>query len=163
MANNVSILIRISEQKLYLLDELEEVIQQYMVSTSKYGVGSEDGSFKTPIGKHCIREKIGELAPQNEVFIGRQTQGVLENLMAQNIDLPEDIITSRILWLDGMEPGVNQGGNLDTHQRYIYIHGTTEEDKIGTPASHGCIRMRNDDVIDLFDQVEEDCEVVIEE
>ena len=163
MPNNVSLLIRISEQKLYLLDELEEVIQQYTVSTSKYGIGSEDGSFKTPKGKHRISEKIGETAPRNEVFIGRQGQGVLEDLLAQKIDLPEDIITSRILWLDGLEPGVNQGGNLDTYQRYIYIHGTHEEDKIGTPVSHGCIRMRNDDVIDLFDQVDEGCEVIIEE
>ena len=163
MSNNVSLLIKISEQKLYLLDELEEVIQQYMVSTSKYGVGSEEGSFKTPAGKHRISEKIGETAPRNEVFIGRQGQGVLEDLQAQKIDLPEDIITSRILWLTGLESGINQGGNMDTHQRYIYIHGTPEEDKIGIPVSHGCIRMRNDDVIDLFDQVDAGCEVIIEE
>ncbi len=163
MPHNVSILIRISEQKLYLLDELEEVIQQYAVSTSKYGVGSEEGSYKTPKGKHCISEKIGETAPRNEVFIGRQGQGVLGDLQAQKIDLPDDIITSRILWLEGLEQGINQGDNLDTHQRYIYIHGTPEEDKIGTAVSHGCIRMCNDDVIDLFDQVDEGCEVIIEE
>jgi hypothetical protein len=163
MPHKASVLIRISEQKLYLLDELEEVIQQYLVSTSKYGVGSEESSYKTPLGKHCISDKIGETASRREVFIGREAKGVLEELLEQNIKLPEDIITSRILWLGGLESGVNRGGNIDTHQRYIYIHGTPEEDKIGIPVSHGCIRMRNDDVIDLFDQVEEGCEVIIEE
>lgn len=163
MENNISLLIRISEQALYVLDELEEVVQQYPVSTSKYGVGNKQGSFKTPLGKHSIKQKIGEQAALNEVFIGRQPIGVLADLQEQKAELPEDIITSRIMWLQGLEPGVNQGDDIDSYQRYIYIHGTSDEDKIGTEASHGCIRMRNDDVIDLFDQLDEGCEVLIEE
>lgn len=163
MPNSVSLLIRISEQTLYLLDELEEVVQKYPVSTSKYGIGNKEGSFQTPIGKHCIKEKIGDQFAINEVFIGRQPQGLLEELQAQKKKLPDDIITSRIMWLQGLEPDVNMGENIDSYQRYIYIHGTSEEDKIGSMASHGCIRMRNNDVIDLFDQLDEGCEVIIEE
>jgi len=163
MDNSISLLIRISEQMLYVLDELEEVVQRYPVSTSKFGVGNKDGSFRTPTGKHCVKQKIGEQASINEVFVGREPLGVLDELRAEQIDLPEDIITSRIMWLQGLEPGVNLGNDIDSYQRYIYIHGTSEEDKIGTAASHGCIRMRNEDVIDLFDQVETGCEVLIEE
>jgi len=163
MPNSVSLLIRISEQQLYLLDELEEVVQKYSISTSKYGAGNKEGSFQTPTGRHYIKEKIGDQAAMNEVFAGRKPLGVLEDLQAQQADLPEDIITSRIMWLQGMESGVNEGGDVDSYQRYIYIHGTSEEDKIGTAASHGCIRMCNDDVIDLFDQIETGCEVLIEE
>jgi len=163
MDNSISLLIRISEQMLYVLDELEEVVQRYPVSTSKFGVGNKDGSFRTPTGKHRVKQKIGEQASINEVFVGREPLGVLDELRAEQIDLPEDIITSRIMWLQGLEPGVNLGNDIDSYQRYIYIHGTSEEDKIGTAASHGCIRMRNEDVIDLFDQVETGCEVLIEE
>jgi lipoprotein-anchoring transpeptidase ErfK/SrfK len=163
MRNSVSLLVRISEQSLYLLDELEEVVQKYAVSTSKYGVGNKEGSFQTPTGRHIVKEKIGGQVAMNEVFVGRKPLGVLEDLQARQADLPEDIITSRIMWLEGLEPGVNKGNDIDSYQRYIYIHGTSEEDKIGTAASHGCIRMRNDDVIDLFDQIETGCEVLIEE
>lgn len=163
MDNSISLLIRISEQMLYVLDELEEVVQRYPVSTSKFGVGNREGSFQTPTGKHCVKQKIGDQAAINEVFVGREPLGVLDKLQAEQVDLPEDIITSRIMWLQGLEPGVNQGDDIDSYQRYIYIHGTSEEDKIGTAASHGCIRMYNEDVIDLFDQIETGCEVLIEE
>ena len=163
MDNSISLLIRISEQMLYVLDELEEVVQRYPVSTSKFGVGNREGSFQTPTGKHCVKQKIGDQAAINEVFVGRESLGVLDKLQAEQVDLPEDIITSRIMWLQGLEPGVNQGDDIDSYQRYIYIHGTSEEDKIGTAASHGCIRMYNEDVIDLFDQIETGCEVLIEE
>lgn len=163
MSESVSLLIRIKEQMLYVLDELEEVIQKYPVSTSKYGVGNKQGSYQTPVGRHSIKQKIGEHAALNEVFVGRETIGVLETLQAQQVDLPDDLITSRIMWLQGLEPGINKGDDIDSYQRYIYIHGTDEEDKIGTAASHGCIRMRNDDVIDLFEQLDEGCEIYIEE
>lgn len=163
MASHISLRICISEQMLYVLDELEEVVQKYAVSTSKYGIGNKQNSFQTPLGKHCLKQKIGEHAAMNEVFIGRESIGVLEELRAKYVTLPEDIITSRIMWLQGMEPGVNKGDDVDSYQRYIYIHGTDEEDKIGSPASHGCIRMRNHDVIDLFDQLDEGCDVFIEE
>lgn len=163
MTDSISLLVRVSEQMLYVLDELEEVVQTYPVSTSKYGVGNKEGSFQTPTGKHCVQQMIGGESLINEVFVGREPIGVLDELQSQQVELPEDIITTRIMWLQGLEPGVNMGSDIDSHQRYIYIHGTHEEDKIGQPASHGCIRMRNDDVIDLFDQIELGCEILIEE
>lgn len=162
MPDKLSIQISVAEQMLYLLDEGRNVVKQYPVSTSKFGTGNRVNSFKTPLGKHCIREKIGGDAPLNEVFIARQPQGTLEQLQQQGSALPEDIITSRILWLQGLEPGVNNGGDVDSYQRYIYIHGTNEEDRIGTAVSHGCVRMRNRDVVELYDLVETDCEVFIE-
>ena len=133
----------------------------YPVSTSLYGVGNLKDSYKTPLGLHCIKEKIGDDMPENEVFIGRQPQGLLDDLIANNVGLSEDIITSRILWLDGLQPGINKEGDVDTYDRYIYIHGTVDEESIGTPASHGCIRMRNRDVIDLYDRVDIGCVVKI--
>lgn len=148
---------------LYLCNEDGEVISQYPVSTSKYGTGSENGSEKTPLGLHRIKNKIGGAMPINMVFVGREPKGLLEDCIKDGIELPEDVITSRIMWLEGMEPGRNQGGYVDTYNRYIYIHGTSEEDRIGTPASIGCIRMRNADVIDLYRKVEIGTEVLIEE
>ena len=148
---------------LYLCNEDGEVISQYPVSTSKYGTGSENGSEKTPLGLHRIKNKIGGAMPINMVFIGREPKGLLEDCIKDGMELPEDVITSRIMWLEGMEPGRNQGGYVDTYNRYIYIHGTSEEDRIGTPASIGCIRMRNADVIDLYRKVEMGTEVLIEE
>ena len=158
-----SIYIKVSEQKLYLLDEEGEARREYPVSTSKYGVGNENGSEKTPLGLHRIRNKVGGSLPINMVLVGREPKGLLEDCVKQSTELPEDVITSRILWLEGMEPGKNQGGYVDTYNRYIYIHGTSEEDKIGTPASIGCIRMRNQDVIDLYRLVDIGTEVLIEE
>ena len=155
------ILIRISEQRLYLLDEKDQVLIDYPVSTSLYGSGNQKDSYKTPLGLHCIKEKIGDGCPENEVFIGRKPQGVLDDLIANNVGLSEDIITSRILWLEGLQPGVNQGGDVDTCERHIYIHGTPDEESIGYPASHGCIRMNNQHVIDLYDRVETGCAVNI--
>ena len=163
MTKATNLLVSISEQTLYVHDDRGRQVKQYPISTSKYGVGSENGSFKTPLGKHCIKEKIGEGSPVREVFVGRQPIGVLDEMIRDNKPLPEDIITSRILWLGGLEPGLNQGGNVDSYARYIYIHGTDEEDRIGTPASHGCIRMLNNDVIELYDLVEINCVVEIKE
>jgi lipoprotein-anchoring transpeptidase ErfK/SrfK len=158
-----SIRVNVGEQMLYLCNEDGEVIAQYPVSTSKYGTGSENGSEKTPLGLHRIKNKIGGAMPINMVFIGREPRGLLEDCIKDGMELPEDVITSRIMWLEGMEPGRNQGGYVDTYNRYIYIHGTSEEDRIGTPASIGCIRMRNADVIDLYRKVEIGAEVLIEE
>jgi len=157
------IIVKISQQKLYCCSEKEKILFEYPVSTSSFGIGNQNGSFKTPLGEHSIAQKIGADCALNEVFIGRVPQGVLEDLQVKGHALPEDIITSRILWLQGMEPGVNKGEGIDSYHRYIYIHGTSEEEKIGTPASHGCVRMRNQDVIDLFNQVDEGCRVLIQE
>ena len=159
----VSIRINVGEQKLYLLDEQGAAVCEYPVSTSKYGVGNENGSEKTPLGLHRIKDKIGGSMPINMVMVGREPIGLLDDCINQGRELPDDVITSRIMWLEGMEPGKNQGGYVDTYNRYIYIHGTSEEDKIGTPASIGCIRMRNQDVMDLYRKVEIGTEVLIEE
>ncbi len=158
-----SININVTQQQLRLLDEDGNLLQQYPVSTSKYGTGCENGSKKTPLGLHRIKNKLGGAMPVNEVYIGRVPHGNLEECQQRGVELPDDVIMSRILWLEGMEPGRNQGGYVDTYQRYIYIHGTNHEDSIGTPSSIGCIRMRNDDVVDLFRQVEIGSEVLIEE
>ena len=155
--------INISQQKLSLLDEAGELIHEYPVSTSKYGTGSENGSEKTPLGLHRIKNKIGGAMPMNMVLVGREPKGMLEDCIRDGVELPDDVITSRIMWLEGMEPGRNQGGYVDTYNRYIYIHGTSDEDKIGTPASIGCIRMLNKDVVELYRLVDVGTEVLIEE
>jgi len=146
-----------------LYDEDGALLHEYPVSTSKNGTGCQNGSEKTPLGLHRIADKLGGAMPVNEVFIGRIPQGSLEECIERDVDLPDDVIMSRIMWLEGMEPGRNKGGYVDTYQRYIYIHGTNHEDQIGTPTSIGCIRMRNRDVVDLFRLVEVGSEVLIEE
>ena len=158
-----SIRINVARQKLYLLDDQNKVSAEYDVSTSRYGTGNESGSEKTPLGLHRIKQKIGGAMPINMVFVGREPKGTLRDCIEQGTELPTDVITSRIMWLEGMEPGRNQGGYVDSYNRYIYIHGTSEEDAIGTPASIGCILMRNQDVIDLYRLVEVGTEVLIEE
>lgn len=131
--------------------------KKYAVSTSKFGIGNQEGSFKTPLGIHRIREKIGHGAPEGRIFLGREDTG--GNWQKQ--DDEENMILTRILRLEGLEEGVNMGGDIDSYERYIYIHGTNREDKIGTPTSHGCVCMKNRDVIDLFDQAEEGTIVII--
>jgi lipoprotein-anchoring transpeptidase ErfK/SrfK len=128
-------------------------IRRYPVSTSRFGLGSEENSHKTPIGNFRISEKIGGGMPAGTIFVGRVPLRPDDPLPAT-----EDLILSRILWLDGVEPH-----NANTHNRFIYIHGTRHEDKIGGPDSHGCIRMRNADVIELFDLVDVDTPVTIRE
>ena len=162
MTKKHHLIVNIGQQKLfhYYGDEL---LKHYPISSSAKGVGNTEGSYQTPLGLHQIKEKIGDNCEAYEVFIGRQAQGNYFELQAANKKLPDDIISSRILWLDGLEAGINQGGNVDTYQRYIYIHGTMDEDKIGQPVSHGCIRMLNKDVIELYSQLEIGCEVLIEE
>ncbi len=157
------LIVNIGKQALYCMNSQNNIVKEYPVSTSSFGIGNQNGSYKTPLGEHSIAQKIGVGCPAYEVFVGRQPLGVLETLIAQGQSLPEDIITSRILRLQGLEPGINQGEGIDSFERYIYIHGTPEEDKIGQPASHGCIRMLNADVIELFDNVNEDCRVLIQE
>ena len=155
--------INIATQTLELLDEQGELIKRYPVSTAKNGAGELEGSYCTPRGKHIIRAKIGAGQPLNSVFVRRRPTGEIytPELSAQ---YPErDWILTRILWLSGCQPGFNRLGEVDTMRRYIYIHGTAEEESIGTPISHGCVRMRNSDVMDLFDRVEAGTEVEIAE
>jgi len=151
-------------QQLYLWEPYPDgdmLIRQYPVSTAVKGAGEQNGSYCTPHGRHRIAEKIGAGAPLNAAFKSRELTGEIwtPELDAENPG--RDWILTRILWLEGLEPGKNKGGTVDTHSRYIYIHGTNEEHKIGTPASHGCIRMRNADVAELFDLVKVGTEVRI--
>ena len=153
--------VSVANQMLYLIDN-EEVIEEYPISTSVYGIGSEAGSNKTPLGKHKILNKIGDKAPLGTIFKSRINTGRKAKIYTDSTDLEEDDVTTRILRLTGLEPGKNKGPGVDSYSRYIYIHGTPEEGLIGKPASHGCIRMKNADVIKLFDQVEEGTLVMIE-
>jgi lipoprotein-anchoring transpeptidase ErfK/SrfK len=146
------------EQRLYRFDIEAEYNCSYPVSTAVNGMGNRLDSFKTPIGTHRIRQKIGGGESRGMIFEAREPLGKI----ASSLDNREkDEITSRILWLDGLQQGIKKGGVYDTYSRYIYIHGTSDEKRIGEPVSAGCIRMKNDDVIELFDEVLVDDIVVI--
>ena len=144
------ILIDATKQLLHCINIDSAENKTYPVSTAVNGLGNRVDSLKTPIGIHCIKQKIGAGEPLGMVFSARQATGRVSN---KTDNREEDEITSRILWLDGMEQGFNKGGDHDSSSRYIYIHGTSDEKRIGEPVSAGCIRMKNTDVIDLFDQV----------
>jgi lipoprotein-anchoring transpeptidase ErfK/SrfK len=131
----------------------DSISRTYDVSTSKFGVGETNNSFKTPRGAHCIRAKIGNGAPTNSVFVGRRPTGEIFEEKFRTLYPGRDWILTRILWLSGKEVGFNRLGTVDTMRRYIYIHGSPDGVQMGTPGSIGCIRMRNADVIDLFDRV----------
>lgn len=154
------LLVKIDEQHLYLLQE-DRVLHVYPVSTSRYGIGNKKGSYQTPLGVHNIAEKIGEGCQPGEIIKARVPTGKLAEICTDVRETGQDLITSRVLWLRGLEPGVNAGGEVDSYSRYIYIHGTAEEGLIGRPASIGCIRMKNTDVIDLYDRVAVGTPVVI--
>ena len=157
--NNI-IIVDISEQRLYLYSN-NDLIQSFPVSTSKYGEGQIENSFKTPLGLHEIKEKIGHKAPINTIFTARVNTNKRADVQIKQNDTEDDFVTSRILWLEGLEDGINRGLGVDSYNRYIYIHGTHEEGLIGQKASHGCIRMFNNDVIELFDIVSEGTKVQI--
>jgi L,D-transpeptidase YbiS len=130
-----------------------KIIKSYIVSTAKNGEGEISGSECTPTGKHLIRAKIGQDQAINTVFIARRPTGeIYQPAMRKNYP-QRDWILTRILWLSGCEIGKNRLHNKDTMRRYIYIHGCPDEDLMGIPSSHGCIKMRNSDVIELFDWV----------
>jgi L,D-transpeptidase YbiS len=138
--------------QLLFLKRGEETLRTYPISSSRFGIGTEEGSFKTPTGQFRIGKKIGGGAPTGTIFLSRVPLGP-----GDPAPPTEDLVMSRILWLDGLEDH-----NANTRDRYIYIHGTKHENDIGRPASHGCIRMRNADVVELFDLVDEGTPVVIE-
>ena len=155
---SLRLVIRLAEQRLYGYDStpqgVERVVCDYPVSSAALGAGQLMKSFKTPLGKQEIKEKIGHDCPVNTVFRTRQTTGMIWSPEWSAMYPETDWILTRILWLSGCEPGKNQGGDVDTHGRYIYIHGTSEEDLLGMPVSHGCIRMGNQAIIELFNRVE---------
>ncbi len=146
------VLVSAAKQELYLVQN-DKVKTTYKVSTSKKGIGSQSGSDKTPPGIHRVKEKFGEGAKMGAIFKGRQYIGREAEIITEPISINSDDVTTRILWLEGLEPGINKGEGIDSYKRYIYIHGTPEEGLIGTPASHGCVRMLNKEVIEVFNQV----------
>ena len=154
------IVVDIATQQLFFLKK-GKIDEIYSVSTSVYGTGSKVNSFKTPLGRHKISEKIGEGLPEGAILKGRRWTGAIANIIKEPIDTDFDVVTSRILWLTGLEEGKNLGSGVDSKSRYIYIHGTAEEGLIGKPASDGCVRMYNIDVISLFNSVNIDTEVWI--
>ena len=154
--------INIATQTLALCDESQE-IKRYLVSTGLKGAGEINGSEQTPRGWHLIRAKVGNNCPPNTVFVERRPTGEVYTPTLNAENPGRDWILTRILWLSGLEPGKNRLGSVDTMRRYVYIHGSPDAAKMGAPGSHGCIRMRNNDVIELFGLVSTGDKVFIEE
>ena len=140
----------ISTQELHLFSGKKQR-KIYPISTSKYGIGNATDSNKTPLGLHNISNKIGDDAAIGAIFKAGKDIGKQANINGDNAD--EDLITTRIMILTGLEEGINKGKNIDSYERGIWMHGTPEENMIGKPASHGCIRMKNEDICELFEFV----------
>ena len=154
--------INIAEQVLRLYDG-DTLLFSASVSTAKNGAGEMNASECTPRGEHEIHEMIGEGCEEGSVFIGREATGEVYSELLAEQHPDRDWILSRIIWLTGCEQGLNKGGDVDSKNRYIYIHGTPDSEPMGIPLSHGCIRMRNHDVVDLYDQLETGLPVMINE
>ena len=160
--NDVIAVVNIGAQRLdYYRDGKR--LAEYPISTAKQGVGNKEGSYQTPIGAHYVRDKIGADSPSGMIFKGRIESGKLAKIESRPERTGEELVTTRILRLSGLEPGINSGAGIDSYKRYIYIHGTHEEGLIGQPASHGCVRMRNQDVVKLFNELPERALVLIHE
>jgi lipoprotein-anchoring transpeptidase ErfK/SrfK len=153
--------ISLPEQSLKLLADDGRELKRYSVSTSRNGAGEMEGSFCTPRGEHIVRAKIGAGEPLNTVFRGRRPTGETWTPELGERFPGRDWILTRILWLSGCEVGKNRLGKVDTMRRYIYIHGSPDSVPMGTPGSIGCIRMRNHDIVELFDRVPAGTEVRI--
>jgi L,D-transpeptidase YbiS len=161
MTTNQLIEVDVPSQTLVLMDGAGRVLLQTQVSTARNGVGEASGSEKTPRGAHYIRAKIGTGQPVNAVFVSRRPTGEIYTPALRAAFPHRDWILTRILWLCGLERGKNRGGKVDTMRRYIYIHGCPDEDPMGVPGSRGCIKMRNRDILELFDRVAAGTRVLI--
>ncbi len=148
-SDDYMLIINTTEQMMYLLKG-NTLVDEYVVSTGKTGEGSQQGSGKTPLGYHRIVEKIGDGAPIGAIFVGKKNTGKLSPIYTDTTDIDDDPVVTRIMSLDGLEEGYNKGGSVDSYKRFIYIHGTHEEGLLGTKTSHGCIRMKNTEVVELF-------------
>ena len=155
--------VNIAEQRLVLFGTDQQRLFEARVSTAACGVGEQADSLQTPRGWHQVRARIGSGLPLNAVFSGRRFTGEIYNSELGRQHPQRDWILTRILWLSGLEPGRNRSGNCDTMRRYIYIHGTPDDYSIEQPGSHGCVRMRNSDLLALFDQVPAATPVLIRE
>jgi lipoprotein-anchoring transpeptidase ErfK/SrfK len=145
--------ISIGRQTLALLDDAGKAMRSYTVSTARNGAGERSGSNCTPRGRHVVRARIGAGQPLNTVFVARRPTGELWTPELQERFPGRDWILTRILWLSGCEPGRNRLGEVDTMRRYIYLHGSPDTVAMGAPGSIGCVRMRNADIVELFDLV----------
>ncbi|MGB0888586.1 MAG: L,D-transpeptidase family protein [Vicingaceae bacterium] len=152
--------VSVKYQRLYLIVN-DSTIRKYSISTAKKGIGSKSGSNKTPSGLHTIKRKIGDNVPLGGILESRIYTGKIADILTEKEKADGDYVTTRVMWLQGEEPGINKGRDLDSYNRYIYIHGTPEEGYIGEPASHGCIRMKNKDVVELFSLVDEGTPILI--
>lgn len=157
-----SILVLGDKQTLFVFED-DALLKTYIISTGRNGFGEIKHSEKTPRGKHIIRAKIGRDAPENTVFIERRPTGEIFSPALRTAHPTRDWILTRILWLSGCEHGKNRLGNVDTMQRCIYIHGSPDDVSMGQPGSRGCIRMRNQDIIELFELVEAGTAIKIQE
>src|SRR5512147_769968 len=155
--------VNISNQVLDLLDDNNNLIKRYPISSAKNGAGERNGSFCTPRGRHIVRAKVGANQPANAVFVERRPTGEIYGPELAARFPGRDWILTRILWLSGCEPGFNRLGEVDTMRRYIYIHGSPDTAEMGKPGSIGCIRMRNADIVELFDRVPPGTPVLIHE
>ena len=155
--------VSIADQTLTLFDDNDAVVKRYSVSTAAKGAGEQMGSYQTPRGRHRIRARIGDGLPLGAVLRGRRPTGEICTPELMAAQPGKDWILTRILWLCGEEPGFNRGGEVDTMRRYVYIHGTPEDTELGVPGSHGCIRMRNTELVELFDRVPVGTPVLIRE
>jgi predicted GNAT family N-acyltransferase len=149
----MQILLSLPAQTLALHDDSGLLLRRYSVSTAKAGAGEENGSFRTPRGRHVIRAKIGAGQAENAVFVRRRPTGEIWSPALAEENPRRDWILTRILWLSGGEPGFNRLGRVDTMRRYIYLHGAPDSVAMGQPGSIGCVRMRNADIVELFDLV----------
>ena len=145
--------VHVPSQTLRLMDDDGHVLMETRVATGRKGVGEVNGSEQTPRGWHRIRAKIGAGLPENTVFVARRPTGELYTPAMRTSYPNRDWILTRILWLSGIEPGRNRLGQVDTMRRFIYIHGCPDDDPMGIPSSHGCVKMRNHELIELFDRV----------
>ncbi len=148
------------EEQMFRLVRSGEVLWEVPCATAAKGTGNVAGSYQTPLGWHAIKRKTGADAPWGQVFRGGRPTG---EIWKPGQSTKEDLVLTRVLFLDGLEPGKNKGGNVDSYARYIYVHGTNDEERIGTPSSHGCIRLRNDDVIVAYDRIAEGTRLLITE
>lgn len=155
--------VSIADQTLTLFDDNDAVMKRYSVSTAAKGAGEQMGSYQTPRGLHRIRARIGDGLPLGAVLRGRRPTGEICTPELMAAQPGKDWILTRILWLCGEKPGFNRGGEVDTMRRYVYIHGTPDDTALGVPGSHGCIRMRNSDLVELFDRVPVGTPVLIRE
>ena len=151
--NVMRIEVSLAAQRLRLLDAAGNELRRYSVSTGAKGAGEQRGSYRTPRGRHVVRAKIGAGAPLNTVFVARRPNGGIYGPALEAERPGRDWILTRILWLSGCEPGFNRLGEVDTMRRYIYLHGCPDSAPMGVAASHGCIRMRNADIVELFDLI----------